>query len=396
VRSRFGVRETSFGSGLVLILTVAFSVVAVLAGAGIVIELSGTRTIVFTQQPTTLVASQEATGLDVHEDADESDPAENDPAADPGGEHAETHPDTVAVRSTDVKRGDAVTVAPRAEASPRPATSPEAVASAPAPEPAPAGGTAVAAEEPPKPAARVRPTPAPRGPPRPSADVPIVMYHYVGPLPPNADVYRRDLTVSPDLFEQTLAKLADQGVETATMADLFEHFAGGQALPKRSVILTFDDGYDNAYEHAFRLLKAHKMVGTFFVTTDFVERPGYLTWAQIAEMADAGMEIAAHSANHPDFTKIGPNELKRQLAEPKAVLEEHLRQPVRFMAYPAGKYNPAVMAATRAAGYEAAVTVLHGTRHVPANAFELRRVRARGTDSVNEIVGRMTPATWRQ
>jgi hypothetical protein len=66
------------------------------------------------------------------------------------------------------------------------------------------------------------------------------------------------------------------------------------------------------------------------------------------------------------------------------------------MAYPAGKYNPAVMAATRAAGYEAAVTVLHGTRHVPANAFELRRVRARGTDSVNEIVGRMTPPAWRQ
>ena len=61
------------------------------------------------------------------------------------------------------------------------------------------------------------------------------MYHYVGPLPPNADVYRRDLTVSPGLFEQTLTKLVDQGVETATMADLFEHFAGGQALPKRSV-----------------------------------------------------------------------------------------------------------------------------------------------------------------
>jgi peptidoglycan/xylan/chitin deacetylase (PgdA/CDA1 family) len=374
-------------------LTVAFSVVAALAGAGIVVELSGTRTIVFTQQPTTLVASQDATDLNAHGHADESDHAEDDPSADPGGEHAEAHPDTVAVRSTDVTRGDAETVAPRAEASPRPAASPEAIAA----EPAPAGGPAsFAAEEPPKPVARVRPTPGPRGPPRPSADVPIVMYHYVGPLPPNADVYRRDLTVSPDLFEQTLAKLADQGVETATMADLFEHFAGGQALPKRSVILTFDDGYDNAYEHAFRLLKAHKMVGTFFVTTDFVERPGYLTWAQIAEMADAGMEIAAHSSNHADFTKISPNELRRQLVEPKAILEEHLRQPVRFMAYPAGKYNPAVMAATRAAGYEAAVTVLHGTRHVPANAFELRRVRARGTDSVNEIVGRMTPPAWHQ
>jgi peptidoglycan/xylan/chitin deacetylase (PgdA/CDA1 family) len=131
-------------------------------------------------------------------------------------------------------------------------------------------------------------------------------------------------------------------------------------------------------------------------TTDFVERPGYLTWDQIAEMADAGMEIAAHSTNHADFTKIGPAELKRQLVEPKAILEDHLGHPVRFMAYPSGKYNAAAMAATRAAGYEAAVTVNHGTHHMPSMAFELRRVRARGTDTLPEIISRMTPPSWRQ
>ena len=92
---------------------------AVLVVAGTVLALSGTRTIVFAQQPTTLVASQDAADLDAHEHADESDPLRTTRTADPGGEHAETHPDTLAVRSTDVKRGDAVTVAPRAEASPR-------------------------------------------------------------------------------------------------------------------------------------------------------------------------------------------------------------------------------------------------------------------------------------
>jgi peptidoglycan/xylan/chitin deacetylase (PgdA/CDA1 family) len=221
------------------------------------------------------------------------------------------------------------------------------------------------------------------------------MYHHVGPLPPNPDVYRRDLTVSAEVFEGTLKRLAEEGVETATMADLFEHFAGGTALPRKSAILTFDDGYDDNYEHAFRLLKQYDMVGTFFVTTDFVERPGYLTWAQIAEMADAGMEIAAHSSNHADFTALGPNELRRQLLEPKRLLEECTGQKIRFLAYPAGKYNAAVMAATRAAGYEAAVTVLHGMRHVPSNAFELRRVRARGADTIAQIVTRMAPPTWR-
>jgi peptidoglycan/xylan/chitin deacetylase (PgdA/CDA1 family) len=107
------------------------------------------------------------------------------------------------------------------------------------------------------------------------------------------------------------------------------------------------------------------------------------------------MEIGAHSTNHADFTTIGPNELRRQLVEPKRLLEESLGQPVRFLAYPAGKYNATVMAATRAAGYQAAVTVLHGTRHTPAQAFELRRVRAHGADTVGQIAARFTPAAWR-
>lgn len=221
------------------------------------------------------------------------------------------------------------------------------------------------------------------------------MYHHIGPLPPNPDRFRRDLTVAPATFENTLDYLAAQEIETVTMADLFEHFAGGAALPRKSINLTFDDGYDDAYEFAFQMLKARGMVGTFFVTTDFVGRPGYLTWAQIGEMAEADMEIAAHSSNHADFTTISPNELRRQLVEPKRILEERLGQPVRFLAYPAGKYNPSVMAASRAAGYTAAVTVVHGTRHVPGQAFELRRVRAHGADTVGQITQRFTPAAWR-
>lgn len=371
MRSDCGFRDRLFGSGLVVALTLLLAVASALAAVGLFLELVGVRTVVVTQRPTTLVASQVM--ADPLDRAPADDDAEQDPSAGPSGMHGEA---------------------------------PEIHEEAAAPSPAERGPAAAAssespavAEEPPKPEppdGRARPTPGPRGAPRSGADLPIVMYHHVGPLPPNPDIYRRDLTVSPDLFERTLVRLAEQGVETVTMTDLFEHFAGGTALPKRAVVLTFDDGYDDNYEHAFRLLKEHGMVGTFFVTTEFVERPGYLTWSQIAEMADAGMEIAAHSSNHPDLTRLGPNELRRQLVEPKAILEQHTGQPVRFMAYPSGKYNAAVMAATRAAGYEAAVTVVHGTRHLPGSAFELRRVRARGADTVPEIVTRMTPPSWRQ
>ena len=342
------------GSGVVVALSLALMVAAALAGTGLFLELTGARVVVV-QAPQAMVAGQttaDRVALASQEPADDDDDA--DLAADPSSVHGDEPPSE---------------------------PEPPVAAASPTPEAQ---------------AARVRPTPGPRGAPRASADVPIVMYHHVGPLPPNADIYRRDLTVSAELFERTLQRLAEQDTTTVTMADVFEHFAGGPELPKRSVVLTFDDGYDDNYDHAFRLLKQYGMVGTFFLTTDFMERPGYLTWAQVMEMADAGMEIAAHSSNHADFTRIGPAELRRQLVEPKAILEHHVGHPVRFVAYPAGKHNPAVMAAARAAGYDAAVTVLHGTRHAPGGAFELRRVRARGADTVNEIVTRMTPPSWHQ
>jgi peptidoglycan/xylan/chitin deacetylase (PgdA/CDA1 family) len=372
-----------FGKGLVVALSITLVIAAVLVVVGLFRELTGARTTLVAEQRT-LSASQVAVATlsrTAPDDGDADDP-DTDPSADP-----HVNPTGVAGSLTPGP------VIAQAEEPPAPGSRPIA-AVAPAPAPSPEAVAAVAPSPAPV-AARVKPEPGPRGAPRAAADLPIVMYHHVGLLPPNPDIFRKDLTVSPEIFERTLAQLDERQVQTVTMADLMEHLAGGPALPKKSAILTFDDGYDDVYEYAFRALQKHGMVGTFFVTTDFVDQPGYLSWDQIKEMADAGMEIAAHSSNHADFTQIRPAELKRQLVEPKAILEEHLGQPVRFMAYPAGKYNAAVMVATRAAGYEAAVTVTHGTHHTAGLAFELRRVRARGADTAPEIIGRMTPPSWR-
>jgi len=228
------------------------------------------------------------------------------------------------------------------------------------------------------------------------ADLPIIMYHHVGPLPPNPDIFRKDLTVSPAVFEDELQHLADQGIETVSFDDLLEHYAGGPELPKRSVILTFDDGYDDSYEYAFPLLQQYGMTGTFYIVTDFVGRPGYLTWEQIQEMDAAGMQIAAHSATHADLSVVRAAELTRQLVEPKRALEEHLGHPVVHLAYPSGKYNTGTIVAAKAAGYKTAVTVVHGISH-PSNApYEVTRVRARGADTAAALTARMTPASWRR
>ena len=152
--------------------------------------------------------------------------------------------------------------------------------------------------------------PSPTSTPGPTPDgvvrtltVPILMYHYASQPPPDADVYRRDLSVSPVQFESHLKYLADNGYRTITLDDLLYALAHGRELPARPVILTFDDGYADNYTNAFPLLEKYDMMAHFFVISDFVnqERPGYMTWPQIEEMAAAGQRFGSHSRDHPSL-----------------------------------------------------------------------------------------------
>ena len=165
--------------------------------------------------------------------------------------------------------------------------------------------TATATPQPtatPSPTASQTPTPGPTpdGVAR-TLQVPILMYHYISAPPAGADIYRRDLSVTPALFESHLKYLTDAGYHAITLDDLLYALAQGRELPAKPVILTFDDGYEDNYTNAFPLLQKYNMVGHFFIISDFVnqERPGYMTWPQIEEMAAAGQRFGSHSRDHP-------------------------------------------------------------------------------------------------
>ena len=131
------------------------------------------------------------------------------------------------------------------------------------------------------------------------------MYHYISVPPAGADIYRRDLSVTPALFESHLKYLTDAGYHAITLDDLLYALAQGRELPAKPVILTFDDGYEDNYTNAFPLLQKYNMVGHFFIISDFVnqERPGYMTWPQIEEMAAAGQRFGSHSRDHPNLKR---------------------------------------------------------------------------------------------
>jgi len=220
------------------------------------------------------------------------------------------------------------------------------------------------------------------------ARVPILMYHYVSELPPDADRYRVDLTVLPENFRAQLQYLADAGYHPITLADLYLHFTQGYPLPDKPIVLTFDDGYRDAYEVVFPMLLDYGFPGTFFVlaTPTHFESPDYMTWAQMKEMADAGMEIQAHGRDHVDLRGRSYDYLVYQIVGIQEAIEYHTGHLPRFFCYPSGKRDANVIAVLESAGYWGAVTTEWGQTHTRDNLYEMPRIRVRGSDTLAAFV----------
>jgi peptidoglycan/xylan/chitin deacetylase (PgdA/CDA1 family) len=232
----------------------------------------------------------------------------------------------------------------------------------------------------------VTPGPTPDGIAR-TVRVPILMYHYVSVPPADADVYRRDLSVTPEQFESHLEYLEQAGYQVITLDDLLYALTQGRELPPKPIILTFDDGYEDNYLNAFPLLQKHGMVGHFFIISDFVNagRPGYMTWLQIEEMSAAGQRFGSHSRDHPDLRGKSVDYLVWQALGGMEAIEEHLGYHPRWISYPSGGYDDQVIAVYKSAHYWGGLTTVQGTTHTLDGVFELKRVRVRGSHTAKDL-----------
>lgn len=218
--------------------------------------------------------------------------------------------------------------------------------------------------------------------------VPILMYHHIEKAPRRSDAIRQDLSVSPKKFEQQLRYLREEGYESITLNDLALHVTVGKPLPPKPIILTFDDGYRNAYTNAFPLLKKYSFVGTFFLISEPIDAndPNFVSWAEVEEMHAAGMKFEPHSYNHPDMRNRGYDFVVFQILAPKEAIEARTKETCRFFAYPTGRYDQFVIDVLRSANFWGGVLTQQGATHTAEDLFTLRRVRVHGGDSLDAFV----------
>jgi peptidoglycan/xylan/chitin deacetylase (PgdA/CDA1 family) len=239
------------------------------------------------------------------------------------------------------------------------------------------------------------PTDTPKPPPLPTPSgnyswtlkVPILMYHYISVPPEDADIYRTDLSVTPDNFRAQMIYLVENGYSTIDFYDLSLAIVNKRELPPKPVIITLDDGYRDNYENAFPILKEFGLTATIFIPTDFIDQgnPNHLSWEMIEEMAEYGIRFEPHSKTHPDLRDRDREFLIWEILGPQETLAAHLGYTPRYFAYPGGRYDEAVITILAELDFWGAVTTAGGKWQGYNDRYEWTRMRVRYSATINEF-----------
>lgn len=217
--------------------------------------------------------------------------------------------------------------------------------------------------------------------------VPILMYHYIRTVDAAADPLGYNLSVTPEVFDAQMAWLRDNGYATVSMATAQRCIAGEPVCPPNAIVLTFDDGYLDAYTEALPTLQRYGFTGTFYIVNNFVGQPGYISWEQAGALSEAGMEIGAHTLDHLDLTVIDPGEARRQIEQSKLDIEARLGVNVSSFCYPSGRYSGETAAMVRDAGFANATTTRWDDDYSDPFAYPRRRIEGgKGVDVFAAVV----------
>ncbi|MGB1261793.1 MAG: polysaccharide deacetylase family protein [Cognaticolwellia sp.] len=174
----------------------------------------------------------------------------------------------------------------------------------------------------------------------------ILQYHHVSSATPAST------SISPEQFSKHMQYLAEHNFKVIPLSSLIDSIKQQQALPDKSVVITFDDAYIDILTQAKPVLDKHDFPYSIFVNPSIIERnsSSYLSWQQLKAMADDGVIIANHGMTHDSLTRI-PEGLTEQawlaknsasLLAAEKLIKDKTGQSWRYFAYPYGEYSPAI------------------------------------------------------
>jgi peptidoglycan/xylan/chitin deacetylase (PgdA/CDA1 family) len=225
--------------------------------------------------------------------------------------------------------------------------------------------------------------------------VPILTYHRFGSR-------SGKLTVTPTAFEAQMDYLAKNGYQVISLARLAQFLEGKEPLPRKSVVITIDDGYRSTFEIAYPILARHGFGATVFLYSDFVGARDALTWAQMKEMIASGLiEVQPHSKTHANLTLrlVGESDDKyrermaREIEAPIGLIRDRLATGSLTFAYPYGDVNDTVVDLLTRKGIGLGATVTPGGNGFFAYSHMLRRSMIFGNEDLEAFKAKLATFT---
>jgi peptidoglycan/xylan/chitin deacetylase (PgdA/CDA1 family) len=230
----------------------------------------------------------------------------------------------------------------------------------------------------------------------PASRVPILMYHEIREQPlPGFEKY----SVTPKAFAAQMRWLALRGYRTIGLDELLAGAVPDR--PARPILITFDDGFRGAAEHAAPVLRRQGFTAVFFLVAGLVggtsrwlrdelgqELP-LLDWGVARQLEREGFRCGSHAWSHTRLTELSPGDCREELERSRSVLQDELGHPVQDLAYPHGAYDQRVRELAGRSGYRSACSVRIGLSGADDDRLALARVPICGRDSLPDFVWRL-------
>ncbi len=220
--------------------------------------------------------------------------------------------------------------------------------------------------------------------------VPILMYHHIEVNPKPDNPIWAALYVTPQQLESQLKYLSENGFNSITLDELYKALNEKTSLPEHPIILTFDDGYRSFYDNAFPLLKRYNTKAVEFVITQVSGASAYLTWDQILEIDKSALiQWGAHTRHHPNLPDLSQEAIINEIQGSKNDLEQHLKKPITWFAYPYGSYNDFVIQKVKNSGFVGAASTIYGAAQSKDKIYLTPRIMIDGRFNISDFAARI-------
>lgn len=219
--------------------------------------------------------------------------------------------------------------------------------------------------------------------------VPVLSYHTF-----SLDKSTNRMTITKAVFEEQMKFLKEKGFRVITLDQFFDFLEFKKPIPKKSVVITIDDGWRSAYEIALPILNQYGYPATLFVYTDLiVGSQKTLSWDLIQEMSKNGLDIQGHTKTHRNLTLMNTKEsfkeyfeaTENELSKSTSLIKSKVGKDIKYLAYPGGETNHLVIELLKKKGYLGAFTAKRGGNPFFTHNYRINRSMIYGDFDLNQF-----------